>query len=267
MGDVTLTLGCTARENIVRLKKHYGPLLSYLSSATGTEIRIKVSATYDAMLEAMATGEFDMSIVGPGLWLDAVEAKAPYAVIARPVRHGRNEFMACLVSTRGGEVSRLADLKGHRIAFVSRRSTGGYKLARKELLAAGIDVDHGGTPLFVGSYENVLVAVASGRAAAAACFDGAWRRFQHEGQDLSEAFQVLWRSEPLPNEPFCFSDRMISELPEVAEALVFALETAHETQAGRDALAALPDPVQRFERVDGQAYQRARKSIAPAEAV
>ena len=162
-----MVLGLAPSPGAERLARYLEPFASYLRERLrqpGLEIR--VLDTFGEVAAAVATGELSFG------WL-------PAATFVRAAREGRQRLL--LQSIRGDSASYhsvlfvredstarvLADLRGRRVAWVSRDSSAGYLLAAHALTECGAPP---GWESFEGSHAAVVRAVASGEAEAGATF-------------------------------------------------------------------------------------------------
>jgi len=142
-------------------------------------------------------------------------------------------------------VSSLADLKGKSFMAVDKTSFGGWQMAYKELLDAGVDPNSAFTRLdFGGKHENVVLAVLNGAADAGTVRTDTLERMAAEGAvDLAEV-KVL---NPKSHEgfPFLCSTALYPEWPlaktkgtpeDVAQAVAKALMAmGADAKAAQDA--------------------------------
>ncbi|THF67409.1 GHKL domain-containing protein [Pseudothauera nasutitermitis] len=100
---------------------------------------------HEGMRSRAARGELDFVITNPGHYVDLEAELGASRVLTLDSGEARPEraIGSAVVVPRTAEVpARLEELRGKRVALVSRDAFGGYQLLWRELLALGIDPDH-----------------------------------------------------------------------------------------------------------------------------
>jgi phosphonate transport system substrate-binding protein len=168
-----------------RISRYLEPLRAYLISRTQLEgLTIVVREAFTEVADDLEAGRLSFG------WLPAVTfARSDGKKPARPDRltnpeldgpHGRriklllqairgdsSSYFSVLFVRDDSPAATLADLRGKRIAWVSRDSSAGYVLAAHALAESGVQP---GWESFEGSHAAVVRAVASGEADAGATF-------------------------------------------------------------------------------------------------
>lgn len=185
-----------------------------LSGRSGLTVRVRVEAP-----GADAVGAAGMQGADAGLLpiFEYLLARQEFGVRAglQVLRGDASRYSGVLVVKEGAAIRTLADLKGRKVAFVDRTSTAGYLLPLRALAQAGVEV----TPVFSGSHEGAMAALAAGEVDAAATFG-----------EARTGLRVLAETGTVPNEPVFFSAAV---LPEAREKVTRALVDFAATPEGR----------------------------------
>jgi len=132
-----------------------------LTQRLGRPVVVELAPSYEALEREVAEGRVDLA------WATAEQCTAfePQArAVLRAVRAGRWYYHAALVC-RAEQPLTLQTLRGARAAWVAPRSTGGYLLPARYLLAQGLaPVELFSQERFHGTYRKALLAVLAGEA-------------------------------------------------------------------------------------------------------
>ncbi|GAA3854123.1 phosphate/phosphite/phosphonate ABC transporter substrate-binding protein [Saccharothrix violaceirubra] len=189
----------------------FQPIIDMLRRETGREIRIQDTTSYDALIEGVRDGDIDIAAFGPLSYVLAKERGAPItAVAAQTKEKGKTPgFRAHGFTRAGSEVHTMADLRGRKVCFVDQGSTSGYLYPAAELQGLGISPTTDVEPVFVGSHEASVLAVANGDCAAGFAFDEMVdRHLVERGQIKAGQIVTIWRSDLIPGAPIGISDRL-----------------------------------------------------------
>jgi len=157
----------------------WSPIVDYLHTAL-PEHRFRLDQ-YDAdeLRHAIATHQVDLVITNPGYYvtMEAEFGISRIATLASPQTISTSQALGSVIIAKAGrqDLRELADLVGKRIAAVAPSAFGGYLVAAREMLHAGIDPESDVREIsFVGlPMVKVVEAVLDGTADAGiirACF-------------------------------------------------------------------------------------------------
>jgi phosphonate transport system substrate-binding protein len=112
----------TIRPEIV--KKHFQPLLDYLSEKLDKKVIFATGLNYDDTIDKFVKGIFDLGYIGPSPYILATRKdKNALKLLAGVETNNEPYFYAIIVARKDSNISKLEDLAGKRFAFGSRRST------------------------------------------------------------------------------------------------------------------------------------------------
>lgn len=261
MATGLLKIASVPTANLVRLKRRLAGFTRLVARELDHTVRLRVPASYEAVLDGMLVDDWHVVSTGPELWLSAIDRGAHYRPLVRPIRNGNDSYRAAIFVRRDAGIHRLDQLRRNRVAFVSRNSAAGFVVPRAALSRAGVSLQSLQSHTFVGSHENVLALVAAGRTEAGCTFLGAEKTLGRGDGALARELEPLWVSEPIPNEVYSMSEAFIERKPDMFEKLRGLMASMHESEEGRQALADMQDQVERFDVVDADVYERAREML------
>ena len=209
-----LRVGLVPNQNPEKVEAEYAPLGDYLSEELGTEVELSVPASYNAVVEAMASGELDLAYFGGLTYVQARERAAVHPLVAEinPRTHDTT-YRSVIIVPSGSPVREVAELRGEDFAFGSVSSTSGSLYPSIMLEDAGIDyrTDLGETT-YTGGHDATAQAVAGGRVDAGGIEDRILYRLQEEGVIEEGSVRVIEESEPIEGYPWVVRDDLPDDL-------------------------------------------------------
>ncbi len=178
-----------------------GPVVEpYLTQVLGGPVTVKVFSDPDELASALARKQVDLAWIPPLAFVPEVLA------LSKAMRNGSLVYRSVLFVAKDSPAKKLKDLKGSKVAYVTRSSTSGYlyprELVRKE---TGQAADHFfSSESFEGDHPGVCQAVKAGTAQVGATFgaeasDPLLVKADGCGADAAE-FRVLASTGNVPNE-------------------------------------------------------------------
>lgn len=136
----------------------------YLSKALKGPVKVVRFATSDELADALAAGKVDMAWITPLAFVRAEQKNSGIAALSKATRRGSLFYRAAFVVKKDSPLTTLAQLKGKRVAFVSKSSTSGYLFAREMLAKENLNPDgFFGEEMFAGDHPAVCKAVREGK--------------------------------------------------------------------------------------------------------
>lgn len=188
-----VSIGVLAKRGAQRALEQWQPTADYLTrQIPGYRFRV-VPLDFDQVYQAAGDGEVDFILANSGIYveLESLYGAGRIATMRNlgPVGVGYTRFGG-VVFTRADrdDIARFADLKGKRFAAVEENSFGGFLIALRELVAAGIDPYRDVRELqFAGTHDAVVHAVLDGRVDAGTVRTDTLERMAIEGRiDLAD---------------------------------------------------------------------------------
>ena len=205
------------------------PLLDQLRAALGIPVEVYAAPSYGAVLEALLSGAVHLARLGPATYVSArrtdprLTAFASYATRASTFQPAGAFYHSLLIVRAGSKLARLEDLRGKRLALVDPESTSGALIPR-HVFAKQVS-----RPLesyfsqvgYSGSHTQSLNRVLAGQVDAA--FVGSQNLATETASNPAKEKQIriVWRSGPIPTDPFVFRGQLCDELKEKIRAAFF----------------------------------------------
>ncbi|NGG32491.1 phosphate/phosphite/phosphonate ABC transporter substrate-binding protein [Lactobacillus jensenii] len=157
------------------------PLESLLKRELGIPVKVTVSTSNNALVEAMSSHQVDVGFLPPDAYVLAHKRKIA-DVLLQAERYGYDEpsgkmnktlmdkYRAMVVVKKGSKIKSWKDLKGKKIAVQESSSTSGYVYPVAELYKKGLNVVKDSTLTQVQGHDQSVLAVYNGDVDAAFVF-------------------------------------------------------------------------------------------------
>jgi phosphonate transport system substrate-binding protein len=214
----------------------YKPVLDYLSQQTGKQIEFYMPTSYASVVEAMIGGWVDVGVHGPNSYLIARE-KDPsievFATYAKRKGHLQPEgpgYEAVLISRKGGKFDKIDALDGSVLGLGDPASTSGNLVPRVAFSKViGQDLDnHFSKIVYTGGHDLTTMAVYEGKVDAGFVASHRFDNVVDRGMVKLEDFNVLWRSPPIPQDPFTYRGTLCDDLKAKISETFLTLHTKPE---------------------------------------
>src|SRR3990172_9186471 len=123
--DQTVRVGVIRRDNPRILYEKYQPLLDYLSMKTPYSYELVLKKNYEETVNALASGETDVALLGPLTYLEARAKFGALCILKPRGAYGTAHYRSVVIRKKGNTRKRLFDLKGETVAFAAPKSTSG----------------------------------------------------------------------------------------------------------------------------------------------
>ena len=228
--EETLTLTVHPYLPVKEIITRFTPLADYLGKEIGQPVSVRVGRDYDEHIVHVGKDRADIAFMGPASYVTLVAKYGKKPILARLEIKGQPLFQGHFIVRQDSPLKTLADLKGKRFAFGDRDSTMSHLVPQYMLENAGVTLDKLAYYKFLGSHNNVVLAVLSGDFDAGAVKDEVFDKFSPQGL----------RS--LASTPF-FSEHLFitrSTLPpNIIQAVRVAMVKLKDTPRGREILKAV----------------------------
>ena len=207
-GDEPLRVGLIPNENPEEVEAQYQPLEDYLKKELGREVELSVPTTYNAVVEAMVSGELDLAYFG-GLTYVQARQRADVHPLFTEVnpRTGTTKYRSVIIVPADSDVRKVEELEGRDFAFGSVSSTSGSLYPSIMLKQAGVDYRTDlGEVIYTGGHDTTAQAVANGRVAAGGLEDRILYDLREEGIIEKGKVRVIEESDPIEGYPWVVRD-------------------------------------------------------------
>jgi phosphonate transport system substrate-binding protein len=215
-----LTFAIVPTEESVAELELYKPVTDRLANLTGKKIQFFMPTSYASVVEGLLGGFVHVAVLGPYSYVIASE-KDPtievFATYAKKPGHMQEEgpgYRAALISKKGTKFTSIESLKGSTLGLVDPGSTSGSLMPRVAFgEVIGMDLDkYFGKVVYTGSHELSSVAVGQGKVDAAFVATHRFDNVVNKGDIKLEDVNILWKSDPIPQDPFVYRTDLCPEL-------------------------------------------------------
>ena len=198
-----LRVGLIPSEDAQAMIRASQQVMDQLAEKTGMKVRPFVANDYNGVIEALRSGKLDIAYLGPFSYVLASSiANAEAFAVAVTKKTGKSAYHSVVITRKDSGLDSVAKLQRKTFAFVDPTSTSGHLFPKAGLLADGFDPDkHFSRVIFSGSHDANIMAVANGKVDGAAVADRIFESAVAKGVVKAEDFQVIWRSQPIPESP------------------------------------------------------------------
>ena len=239
MVAATLLSGCGSKEEKNKLVIAYAPnesteeaadaragLAADLEAALGVEVEEIQASDYNAIVEALRTGQADAAYIGALAIAYASERAEAIPVAMKAPERDREQAVyrsVLITSSSNAEINSIADIKGKTMAFVDPESTSGNLFPSYEIIKAFPDENLTSDDLhtngkffeaasYSGKHQAGLQAVIRGDVDIVPISDQILKAEFANGNANEADVKVIHQSEPIPAEAFVVSKNMSKEL-------------------------------------------------------
>ncbi len=216
LAGANVKIGVLAKDGPAAALKAWAATGEYLTEKIGQPVEI-VPLAFEKVFPAVEAGEVQFFLVNSSMF---ITAKTKYGAI--PVatminsRQGKalNSFGGVVFTTAyNDKINSFADLKGKKIAAVSKSSFGGWQMAYKEFVDAGIDPFKDFASMeFLNKHDNVVFAVQNEQVDAGTVRTDTLERMAAAGAISMEDFKIIGKKE-IADFPFVCSTQVYPEWP------------------------------------------------------
>ena len=227
-GDEPLRVGLIPNENPEEVEAQYQPLEDYLKKETGRKVELSVPTTYNAVVEAMVSGNLDLAYFGGLTYVQARERANVHPLFTEiNPRTGTTKYHSVIIVPADSDIRQVEEIESNTFAFGSVSSTSGSLYPAIMLDAAGIDYRTDlEEKVYTNGHDATALAVANGQVAAGGLEDRILYDMEEEGIVEKSKIRVIEKSAPIEGYPWVVRD----DLPDKDE------------QALTDAFLSIEDP-------------------------
>jgi phosphonate transport system substrate-binding protein len=188
----------------------YRPLAMYLSKKLGREVRLRTVDTWEGLAKSLASGETDISLMGPWGYVLA-NHQAGAQVVSTILYDGKPEYFAIIVTHPKSGINTLDDLKGKQFAFGDKGSTSGYLIPSHEFFKRGLDPDKFFAKVINTKHQTIELQITRGELDAGADYNRNRDAMIEQGLIKAADSKIIWTSAPLPNDAFAVSAELAKD--------------------------------------------------------
>lgn len=217
-----LTFAIIPTEESVAELQLYKPVTDRMAELTGKKVQLFMPTSYASVVEGMLSGFVHVGVLGPYSYVIAndkdpnIEVFATYAKRAGHLQEEGPGYRGVLVTLKGSKFTSIESLKGSVIGLTDPGSTSGNLMPRVVFSdVIGMDLDeYFGKVAYTGSHELSTVAVHQGKVDGAFVATHRFDNVINKGEVKLDDFNVLWKSDPIPQDPFVYRSTLCEEIKE-----------------------------------------------------
>jgi len=210
--------------------------VNFLEKETGLYVKTAIPASYVAVVEAFGSNRADIAVVNSFGYLIANKKFGAHARLSI-IRYGLRTYGGAFYARTNGDVNKIEDIAGKKMAYTDAASTSGYILPYKMLKERNIVPAN---TVFAVKHDNVITMIYQGQVDAGAAFfsppaeDGTPRdarmRVKTQFPDVEKKIKIIAYTEKIPNDPFVFREGLPEE---IIQKFIAAINKFLSTEAGR----------------------------------
>lgn len=181
-------------------RRAFEPFFAHLAEALGRPYELTVTTDWAGIAVALGSGQVDAAWMGPWGYVLARD-RARAEALATVLYNGLPTYHAIILGRAGLSIARFPDdARGLSISFADAGSTSGWLIPHHWFATRGIDPRSFFRYRDGASHAANVISVASGQVDLATDFDRNFNAMLASGRVRADQVQIVWRSEPLPND-------------------------------------------------------------------
>lgn len=204
-------------------RKAYEPFFRYLAEKLGREFELAVTTDWAGIAIALANQQADIAWMGPWGYVLAHNEGGAQA-IATVKYDGKPTYHAIIVSRADANISKWPDdARGQRLSLADAGSTSGWLIPTHYFRTQGIDPKTYFRYRDGASHAAQILSVINGQVDLASDFDRNMNSFIDRGTFRADQLRVVWKSDPLPNDPLVVRAGLDPDLSRRVREIVLAI--------------------------------------------
>jgi phosphonate transport system substrate-binding protein len=174
-------VGVHPYKSVEKLQTIYLPLTALLSKKLNKKVSLNIAKDYKTHIDLAGQDKIDIAYLGPASYVALVEKYGKKRLLARQLDSGKPTFTGNIIVRTDSDIHEISDLENKRIAFGDRESTMSHLVPRYMMIENGITKDKLREISFLGSHDNVAIAVLSGEYEAGAVKEAVFHKYKSRG--------------------------------------------------------------------------------------
>lgn len=168
-----IRFGLLPAEDPTNMVQMFNGIAEHVGKTMGLPVSVRVSESYNALIEGMRAGHLDVVYVGGSQYVKMLDLKMDVVpVVLNKDTDNRTYYKSCIISRSDSGIKSWNDLKGKTFAFVTPTSTSGGVAPTYLLLKNGVDPDKDfKSKLYAGKHDAAFLAVKNKKVDAGAVGD------------------------------------------------------------------------------------------------
>lgn len=206
---------------------NYDVLIETLKDELDRNVVLVPAGSYGAVVEGLFDHSVDLAELGPGSYAVARDRGAniiAFASLHKQVdAQGPSDYRSVLITRRDADIQSLDMLRGASLSLVDPVSTSGGLVPRAAVpRMTGMPLETWfGRVSYAGSHDLAIDAVLNGRVMAAFVADTRVNEAMYNGHPAAQALQIVWRSDPIPSDPFVYQVDLCESVKQAIHRVFF----------------------------------------------
>ncbi|NLS09101.1 phosphate/phosphite/phosphonate ABC transporter substrate-binding protein [Nesterenkonia sp. MY13] len=212
-GEPIRIVGVPAEE-ATQLEAGFELLMEVIGGETGRPVEFNHSTDYNAVIEAMVSGQADMGIGSPFTYVRAGDAGAGVDVLGGRIEEEGEEagYVSYALVRADSDIDSLEDVEGESVCYVEQGSTSGFLYPSAGMMEAGLDPEEDVDPQYPGSHDGAILALLDGQCELAFAYDSMVEVLMPNRGELSEDdYKIVWESPLIPASPIFMNTDTLDE--------------------------------------------------------
>lgn len=212
------------------------PLFNDLEKVLGIPVEIITPSSYGAVTEGLLAGAVDLARLGPATYVSVRKSDQhiiPFATFVHKTdafsEGDTAAYFSLLIVRQHGPFASIPSLKGKRVALADPESTSGM------LIPIHVFSRQLGSPLssyfsrigYSGNHEQSVAAVLNKEVDAAFVASANLGSLIAAGKIRRADIRVLWKSAPIPFDPFVYRDQLCDDIKKKIRGVFFNKKSAN----------------------------------------
>jgi len=181
-------------------RRAFTPFFAHLAQTLGRPHELAVTTDWAGIAVALSSGQTDCAWMGPWGYVLA-RARGGAEALGTVLYQGRPTYHAIIIGRPELRIARFPeDARGLSISFADAGSTSGWLIPHHWFMTRGVDPRSFFRYRDGASHAANVISVASGQVDLATDFDRNLAAMIAAGRVREAQVQVVWRSDPLPND-------------------------------------------------------------------
>lgn len=214
----------------------YQPFLKLLESTLRQPVVMVPASTYGSVVEGLLAGSIDLAELGPMAYAQVKARDNRITAFASMIqRLGPNtdapaSYRSLLIARTDKKFNGLTSLRGSNLSLIDPASTSGAlipQLAVSKLTGMPLE-RYFGRVTFAGSHDRAIQAVQKGLVDSAFVSSSRLDEALRNGSVQPGELQVLWKSTPIPFDPFVYRGQLCQSLIDKIKPVFFQNNAASQ---------------------------------------
>ena len=204
-------------------KRAYEPFFKHIAEKLGRDYELVVTTDWAGIAVALANKQVDVAWIGPWGYVLA-NSEGGAQAIATVKYNGKPTYHSIIVARPQTKIDKWPDdAKGLRISFADAGSTSGWLIPTHWFKSQNIDPKAYFQYRDGASHAAQVLSVVNEQTDLATDFDRNLNAIIDRGAIKADQVKVVWRSEPLPNDPIVVRADFDPALTKQVQAIVLAI--------------------------------------------